>query len=777
MKFYYNKLRMILNEKGIKKAFVQKSLNIAASTLWYWEKGIKTPAENNVRKLSKLLGIEVSEISDLKEKKLDNEKYDKITDSIQSNNWLEQSLTSHTEHQNSHNYFVNRINKVFKELSESKIILSALLNNMEINFYIKNHSNKYITANDKFIETMKLNKGYNVYGKKDSNLMSREDAVENCTEDELLIRNNKKVVYEGYIPNTRKKKWAVIIKIPILDEGGNVFGLSATYTDITERKITEQRINILDSAISQSNVAVTICNINSKNKNRYPYLSKSIEKIYGYTRDNFTKEKMFFWKHCIHSDDYDRVMKIYEENTFPETYEYRIITKSKKVKWLKANVTPIQYKNMQCLLFIETDITTEKKSMEQAELLHFLSEEMTDNITIRDVTNKILYENKAAEQITGYPINKFREKDSGMEFWIYNCVHPEDRELELKYLRNNSYPCLSRYRLVNKNGEIIWVERAITKKKYNNRECYIAVTRDITELKKSEELKTLLEVNINLMSDAIVIADIESDRILYVNKMTEKIFGISREEFLRSARADIMEKFVDKNSIGDIENFQNTEKRCIRYKTTINSKTKWIESRRSIVDYLGKKCLLSIFNDITEFHDAKEIIKMLYDATAGLKNAIVWLIEDYVLKDLEKIKVKFVSDSVEKILGYSKNELYNDSSLFFNKIILDKDIYRKDRIEIINEFQDNFLYNRNPCRILTKTGEIKWIESNCSIVFHNNKKYYLFINFDITERIESQKSNSKIKLDIAIKLYKKGIDPDIITETTGISKKQITINQ
>ena len=715
MKFYYNKVKMYIEEKGIKKTYILKNLNIAASTLWYWEKGVKTPSENNVRKLSKLLELEVGEISDLKEKKLDSEKYDKITDNVQVNNWLKQSLASNAEHQNSHNYFINRINKIFTELSESKLIISALLNSMEVIFYIKNHNNQYITVNNKFLETMKLNIDYNVHGKNDNDLMHLQDAVENTAEDELLISKNKKVVYENYIPNTRKKKWAIIVKNPILNENGDVFGLSAIYTDITERKITEQRIDILDSAISQSNVALTICNINSKNTNHYPYLSKSIEKIYGYARDNFTKEKMFFWKHCIHPDDYDRVMKMYEENTFPETYEYRIITKFKDIKWLKANATPIQYQNMQCMLFIETDITAEKKSMEQAELLHFLSEEMTDNITIRDVTNKILYENKAAEQITGYPINKLSEKDKGMEFWIYNCVHPDDRESELGYLKNNSYPSLSRYKLLKKNGEIAWVERAITKKKYNNRECYIAVTRDITELKKNEDLKTLLEVNINLMSDALFIADIESDKILYVNKMAEKIFSISREEFLRSTKADIMEKFVDKKSIGNIENFQNPEKKCIRYKTTINSQTRWIESKRSIINYLGKKCLISIFNDITEEKENQQ--NFLTSAINQANGSITWIMEGEYGMDKHFL---FLSDSTEDVYGYSRECFINDNTFFVKSCIHPEDIskviaaHKKNRYPIIYDWR---AYSKSDklLRIKTCVSETVFQDKKCLI--------------------------------------------------------------
>ena len=210
MIFYRDKLTEIIKNRDLKKVSIQRKLNVSRPAFWNWEKGKSVPSENNIRKLAKILEINISEISDLKEKELDGQIFDRITDSIGGNNWLKQTNASYEERTKAKNSIINRINKTYSELAESKMVISALLNNMDIIFYIKNHNNRYITANNNFIDTMKLNKNYNVNGKTDVDLMNANDAKKNNSEDDFIISSRKKTIYEGVIPNTRKKRWPLL---------------------------------------------------------------------------------------------------------------------------------------------------------------------------------------------------------------------------------------------------------------------------------------------------------------------------------------------------------------------------------------------------------------------------------------------------------------------------------------------------------------------------------------------------------------------------------------
>jgi PAS domain S-box-containing protein len=766
MQFYKEKFTKIIKETGIRKTFIQKKLSIAGSTLWYWENGMRVPTETNVRKLAKLFDINVNEISDLKEKELDDKKFDKITDNIKSNNWLEQTLASYDERSNKQNLFINQIKEVFTELSESKLIISALLNNMDIIFYIKDHKNQYITANNQFIETMKLNKNYNVNGKIDNDLMSVNDAKLNREEDNTLINNNKKAIYEGFIPNTRKKKWAIVIKSPILNEDGDVFGLAVTYTDITERKITEERVKILNNAINQSNTVISIAKFTQNKETQYLYLSDSVESIFGYSKENFTKDGDFFLNNCVHSDDYNMINNIRITNNYPETYEYRIVTKTKEVKWIKTRTTQIQYQNMQCILFIHIDATIEKNNREQAELLHFLINRIADIITIRDaVTKQILYFGKAVEKMTGYSNDKFNKKE-GMVFWLNECVHPDDREKERQYSASGSYPKLSRLRLIKKNGETIWIERTMSKQTYNNRECFISVSRDITEIKKNEDLKALLEANINLMSDGLRISDAETGQILYVNKIIEEITGIPHHKLLKLKRTDsALQNIIHHDSLEDVNNFLNSEKRKIQFKIIVDSEIKWIVATRTIVNYLGKKCFLAIFRDITERKQTEEHLELLCSAIDQSENTVTWIMEGSYETHKKHL---FLSDSVEKVYGYPKEYFLNDTTFLRKNCILPDDLPGLLAIHKKNKYPVVFKY-----RVRSKSGKLMWIETSANKTVYQNKEYVVIVDTDVTEKINLEQSKKEEKLNTARKLYKAGVAYDIISKVTGVSKEKL----
>ena len=769
MQFYKEKFTKIITETGIRKTFIQKKLDIAASTLWYWENGMRVPTETNVRKLAKLFDIDVSEISDLKGKELDDKKFDKITDNIKSNNWLEQTLASYDKRSNKQNLFIEQIKEVFTELSESKLIISALLNNMDIIFYIKDHKNQYITANNQFIETMKLNKNYNVNGKIDNDLMSVSDAKLNREEDNTLITNNKKAIYEGFIPNTRKKKWAIVIKRPILNEDGDVSGLAVTYTDITKRKITEERLKILNNAINQSNTAIFISEFSSNKGAHIIYLSDSVKGVFGYTKESFIENKNFFLNNCVHPDDYDMINNMRITNNIPETLDYRIITKTGEIKWLKTRTTPIQYQNMQCLLSIHVDITTGKKNQEQAELLHFLTNRIADIIIIRDVkTKQIIYFGKSAEELVGYSNDKFNKKN-GMEFWLNTCVHPNDRETERQYFTSGSYPKLSRLRIIEKGGEIIWIERTMSRQSYNHRECFISVHRDITEIKKDEDLKALLEANINFMSDGLRISDAETGQILYVNKIVEKISGITLKELQKLKRTDsALLNIIHPDSLKDVNAFLNsekTEKGFIQFKIKVGSDIKWIEATRTIVNYLGKKCFLAIFRDITEKKQAEEHLELLCSAIDQSENTVTWIIEG----DYETLKQHlFISDSIEKVYGYPKECFINDTKFLQKNCIHPDDlpgllaIYKKNKYPVVFRF-----------RAYSKSGKLMWIETSTNKTTYQNKECLIILSTDITEKINLQQSKEDEKLNTARKLYKEGVDLNIIINVTGVSKEEL----
>jgi PAS domain-containing protein len=123
-----------------------------------------------------------------------------------------------------------------------------------------------------------------------------------------------------------------------------------------------------------------------------------------------------------------------------------------------------------------------------------------------------------------------KEKIYDYNFWLKNCVHPDD-VLRLKEYRNKKkYPKTIQYRIINPDNKIRWIELSnISQKKKG--EYFICIEKDITEKKEGRELQELLEVNVNNMSDGIAILHLEKGQYLYVNHKMTKIFELTKEQF------------------------------------------------------------------------------------------------------------------------------------------------------------------------------------------------------------------------------------------------------
>ena len=617
MIFHRYKFKNIISKKGLSSAYIRKRLNITKSTLWNWVNGKSTPREINIRKLAKLLEININEISDLKEKELDNALFKGITENSEGGNWLKQTNESFKKRIEKMDNVLKYIYSTQEELSESRIVVNALLDNMNIIFYIKDHKNKYITANNKYIEQMKLNDNFNISGKDDFDLMKNIDAKKNNNEDLLLINSNKKVIYEGYIPNSRKKKWAIITKNPIVNDDDEVCGLAVTYTDITDRKLAERNIKVLDTAIGQSESVIAIVKIDKRQGSQYLYLSKSIESVYGYPREAFLNDNNFFWNNCIHNDDLERIRKMHLDLNFSKEYEYKIITKSNEIKWMKSRSTKVEYQNLQC---------------------------------------------------------------------------------------------------------------------------YMLIGSDITKSKKEKALKELVEANINMMTEAVLISDIKTGMYVYSNEKAIKLTGINSDKLLQTKRDDLIQKYVLKEDFAIANNHLDPLNKNIKFRVKKNNVIYWLEVKQTIINYLGVKCLLSIFNDITEIKKIEDRNKMLIQSI-NQSNMVTWIGEVSNINETTLSKTLYISDSVLNLTGYSSEYYYKKTDFFFELIFHDdRERMEKEKTMAYYKYINNkndYAYSTYRYRIKTKADGIKWVESTTSIIEIDNKNYYISTTHGINEKIKS----------------------------------------
>jgi len=117
------------------------------------------------------------------------------------------------------------------------------------------------------------------------------------------------------------------------------------------------------------------------------YVSKSVEGLLGYTRDEFLKNKVSYAS-CIHEEDLRRVhlevqQALAENKQYFEHQPYRVYTKNADVKWVYDSTIIERDEKGKVLHFVGYTIDiTEMKQKEQQLLLHMKQAQMGEMISM-----------------------------------------------------------------------------------------------------------------------------------------------------------------------------------------------------------------------------------------------------------------------------------------------------------------------------------------------------------------------------------------------------------
>jgi PAS domain-containing protein/DNA-binding XRE family transcriptional regulator len=314
--YYADKVMKIISQKGMKKSYIYKTVGVTKQTFWNWENGKSVPDYEKMKKISEVLQVNINEISNIKKIKNNIDNKNTLIPFYMSSNGF--SLAKSNQRSQAQQTVQNNIEKLFKELNYSSIVTETLFNYLDVLFYIKNRDLKYIGANNAFLKTMGIKEYKSILNLDDKNVMLKVEAVQNNNEDKEVLESINAIKYEGYIPNTRKSKWGIITKAPIVSADRDVIGLVATFTDITERKRAENRARIFENTMNCLPVSIWIKEQKKNGKHRFLYISKDTEKLTGYTVEHIRRNPLFsensdFW-YSIPKKKYDELLKTRQLN-------------------------------------------------------------------------------------------------------------------------------------------------------------------------------------------------------------------------------------------------------------------------------------------------------------------------------------------------------------------------------------------------------------------------------------------------------------------------------
>lgn len=623
MKLYLDELRKIRKSHKLTIQEVAQKLGVNRMTLNAWETGKRVPSEANIRMLAKILEVTVDKISDLEaEKEISNVQFSKAVES-----WLSMSnVYIDKTSKNEFDILISGIAHIKKKVSDTKLIINALKTSTNSMFYIKDTSHKYIIANSVFLETLSLNRNFNVLNKVDEDFFPAIEAKENDEQDSQVLISGKTFRKEGFIPGTRKKKWGIISKIPILDNKGKIQGIMCSFFDITERKISERKRELLETNINLMRDTVTIRNYDLT---KCIYLNKAYESIYGYQMEKF-KEQDFFLS-CVHPDDREKEIQYCKDLSWPEVSIFRAIRSDEKIIWIERYYNKITISDHTYHFFIDTDITESKERQSYIEDFNEAIIASGDVVWIARNKNKdkgtIIYEylSDNTENIFGINSREINEKP----FCWLECVHPLDRKRVKNWIKHKKFPKEIEFRVILPKNKKKWIHSRVCEKD----RAYYGILYDITASKEKEFISKIFEKFLHSVNDVTWVFKYPHELVYYTGA-PEKLYGrkiigkkellkIWHNEVLHNDSKDEYEKLVQytKYQIKNItKKYKNPDYKFVPkmpdkffvYKAIKpDGSFSYIESRSTFIFYEEEIYYIIVDRDITEsFLKAKKLDKI-----------------------------------------------------------------------------------------------------------------------------------------------------------------------
>ncbi len=439
-----------------------------------------------------------------------------------STRWIREKGNVFTKTENGSTKLIGAIFDVTNEVeanrkrAEERNLLRTIIDNVPVNIYMKDKHRRKILANPAEVKYSGYEKEEEVLGKTDEELYDLE-IVNNYLLEDLKVLNEG-VSLRELENDMGNGRWALVSKIPLKNEEGEVEAIVGITVDITERKESEIKLKKSEEQFRKtfeySANGMAIISMEGK----YIQVNKAYEEILGYSNEEL-KNKNF--RDISHPDDLKGNEPLIKELAEGKRDYYimdkRYIHKDGSYVWahLAASLIKDEIGGKPYFISQITDITREKAAQQELsetldKLKSILDASTRVAIVGTDVNGLITSFNKGAENLLGYTAQEIVGKKTPVKFHLNEELQQRKNELFndesidvngfdiLKHFASKQKFTTKEWVFVRKNGSKFPVQLTITEIKGVDGQLngYLGIASDITELKRREnELEHLLDIN------------------------------------------------------------------------------------------------------------------------------------------------------------------------------------------------------------------------------------------------------------------------------------------
>ncbi len=349
----------------------------------------------------------------------------------------------------------------------------------------------------------------------------------------------------------------------------------------------------------------------------------------------------------------------------PRTLEFRMIGLKGRPLWLYTHAVPMRDEHgaIVSVLAITTDITERKQAEAelagQKTMLQQIFDSSNVGIGLVDRQGCFTLANRRMAEMFGCSMEEFIGSD------YIDHVHPVDREkarLNLAALVGGQMPAAEVERLyMRKDGSSFYGH--LTAKRFFDPQGQevgmVGLITDITRRKQAEDAVRQSEAKFRSVFDqaidGIMIAEVESKRLIEANTAICAMLGYAHDELMRLGAADIHPKEQFPAVVEAFEKQVRGERSLAREIPLLrkDGSVFYADVNATPITIDGKHCLVGIFRDITERKRSEEERERLAKAVSIASEGIA------VTDDQDRFV--YVNDAHARIYGYAPEELIGQS--------------------------------------------------------------------------------------------------------------------
>ncbi len=342
--------------------------------------------------------------------------------------------------------------------------------------------------------------------------------------------------------------------------------------------------------------------------NRIIFCNPYFSKLTGYSENELLNLNYF---EIIHPRD-KKLIKLLFQNDFDEirqkksnSYTFRILTKDGELKWLKTNVSVIEWNGKLAQLNSCFDITQQKeaenKLIEEEQNFRVLVNAFEDLIFIFNKNGNVIQTNQAVINKLGYPEHELLLKPF-KSFLNFD-------ESDLNQLIQSAFQgkkCIFLSNLISKKKVLIPVEIRLFNGTWSNKDVIFGICQDISVRVKAERAIKLSEEKFskafNSSAVMMTISTFKLGTYIDVNDTFLKLTGLKKKEIIgkTSHELGIFKEIGQREQM--LEYIDKHQKITDQEVTLIPKKGGKLICLFSaeVINIQNEKCLLAVLSDITQ---------------------------------------------------------------------------------------------------------------------------------------------------------------------------------